>query len=96
MDVVAHNAKSMDLEAKLLFGPLDGVEKERLHGVAMEDHLFPVCPRGNVIGSAGLKSSISPHTDIYGHKLKNALVDLEFSVKILNCFKLCPQLAPKT
>jgi hypothetical protein len=95
MDMVAHNAKIVDLEAELLFGPPDGVEKEGLHGVAMEDHLFPVCPGGNVIGGAGLKFSISPHTNVHGEGLENALVDLEFFSKILNYFKLCPRLFPE-
>jgi hypothetical protein len=62
MDVIAHNAKIMDLKAELLFCPLDGVEQERSHGVTMEDHLFPVCPRCNVICGVGLENSISSHT----------------------------------
>jgi hypothetical protein len=74
MDVIAHNAKIMDLEAEFLFCPLYGVKKEGPHGVAMEDHLLPVCPGGNVIRGTGLEYSISPHTKVYGDKLENALV----------------------
>jgi hypothetical protein len=61
MDVTAHNAKIMNLEAELLFCPLYDVEKESPHGVAIEDHLLPVCPRSNVIRGVGLENSISPH-----------------------------------
>jgi hypothetical protein len=66
MDVTAHNAKIMDLEAELLFCPLYDVKKERSHDVAIEDHLFPVCPRSNVIRGAGLENSISPHMRYMG------------------------------
>jgi hypothetical protein len=68
MDMVAHNTEIMDLEAMLLFDPLYGVEKERLHGVAMEDHLLPVCPGGDVVRGAGLEYSVPPHIRVYGDK----------------------------
>jgi hypothetical protein len=76
MDVVAHNAKIMDLEAELLFCPLYSVEKERFHGITIEDQLLPICPGGNMIGDIGLKHSISAHTGYYGDKPENALADL--------------------
>jgi hypothetical protein len=78
VDVTTHNAKIKNLEAELLFCPLYGVEKESPHGAAIEDHLLPVCPRSNVIRGVGLENSISPHTRIYGGKLKNAVVDSGF------------------
>jgi hypothetical protein len=81
MDVVAHDAKIMDLEAELLFCPLDSVEEERSHGLAIEDHLFPVSPRGDVVSGIGLENSISPHIGVYGNGVKNALVDLVFLLK---------------
>jgi hypothetical protein len=62
MDVVAHNAKIMDLKTELFLCPLDGGKKKGPHGIAMEDHLFSVCPGGDVVRGAGFKDSISPHT----------------------------------
>jgi hypothetical protein len=78
MDMVAHNAKIMDLETKLLFCPLYSVDKECLHGLAIEDHLLSVCPCGNVIRGIGPKNSISPHTVYTGAGVQNALVDFDF------------------
>jgi hypothetical protein len=69
MDVVAHNAEIMDLEAELFFSPLDCSQEEGLHGIAMEDQLLPICPGGDVIRDSGPEFSISPHTRIYGAKL---------------------------
>jgi hypothetical protein len=66
MDMTAHNAKIMNLKAELLFCPLYGVEKESPHGVAIEDHLLPVCPRSYVIRGVGLENSISPHIPYMG------------------------------
>ncbi|MDR1128791.1 MAG: hypothetical protein LBL20_05720 [Treponema sp.] len=74
----------MDLKAEFLFCPLYGVEKESPHGVAIKDHLLPVCPRSNMIRGVGLEYSISPHMKVYGGKLKNAVVDLDFLLKNLS------------
>jgi hypothetical protein len=91
MDVVAHNAKIMNLEAELPFCPLYSVEKECFHGITIENHLFSVCPCGNVIRGAGLENSVSPHTKLYGSRLENALVKSKEAVpklKFWNSFDL--------
>jgi hypothetical protein len=61
MDMVAHNAKIMDLEPELLFCPLHGDKKEGPHSITIENHLLSVCPCGNMIYSIGFKHSISAH-----------------------------------
>jgi hypothetical protein len=48
----------MDLEAVLLFGPLDGGKEGGFHGIAIEDHLLSVCPCGDVIDGVGLEFSV--------------------------------------
>jgi hypothetical protein len=73
VDVVAHNAKVMDLETELPLCPLYSSEQEVPHGIAMEDHLLPVCPSGDMIGGIGLKKSSAPHIGYTEMDWQNAL-----------------------
>jgi hypothetical protein len=75
MNMIAHNAKMINLETVLLFSPFYDVEEEDPHSITVHDHLPSICPGGDMIGRAGLKNSVASHTHIYERFMRIALMD---------------------
>ena len=64
VDMVSHDAEVLYPEAILLLGPLNDREEKLLARFRIEDHLFPVGPRRNMVPGALAKFSWLSHKPI--------------------------------